>query len=218
MDVLRCGSFPGKVFSGTVSFASFIDGLVCTTGHMTHAVVLLCSALLGWCSLRPFCSLEWHVVDGCARSDGAPTKSTCISSVLGHALSLEGQLVIMLLVVDEGQQPHVRVLAWCFSGSPVACQPWHLQNAVCLFTELLGRCAVPSIGDLPPMPVLSREDGSQAGIPLTSVVILLELQLASPVQLDTLIEMNCSLAPRAFSWISSEVLLTAPFLNGEGCT
>ena len=67
---------------------------------MTHAVVLLCSALLGWCSLRPFCSLEWHVVDGCARSDGAPTKSTCISSVLGHAQSLEGQLVSMPLVVD----------------------------------------------------------------------------------------------------------------------
>ena len=41
-----------------------------------------------------------------------PTKSTCISSVLGHALSPEGQLVIMPpLVVDEGQQPHVRVLA-----------------------------------------------------------------------------------------------------------
>ena len=111
MDVLCCGCFPGKSFSGTVSFASFIDGSVCATGHMTHAVVLLCSALLGWCSLRPFCSLEWHVVDGCARSDGAPTKSTCISSVLGHALSPEGQLVIMPLVVDEGQQPHVRVLA-----------------------------------------------------------------------------------------------------------
>ena len=69
---------------------------------MTHAVVLLCSALLGWCSLRAFGSLEWH---------GAPTKSTCISSVLGRAQSLEGQLVIMPFVVDEGQQLHVRVLA-----------------------------------------------------------------------------------------------------------
>ena len=138
--------FSGILFSGTISCASFIDDSVCTTGHMTHALVLLCPDLTGWCSLRPFCSLGWHIVNGCARSDGAPTKSTCISSVLGRAQSVEGQLVIMPFVVDEGQLPHVRVLAWCFSGSPVVCQPWHSQHAVCLlrwtaFTELLGRSA-----------------------------------------------------------------------------
>ena len=163
MDVLRRGCFPGKYFSGTVSFASFIDGSVCTTGHMTHAVVLLCSALLGWCSLRPFCSLEWHVVDGRARSDDVPTgRSTCISSVLDRAQRVEGQLVIMPFIVDEGHQPHVRVLAWCFSGAPVACQSWHSLNAVRFlrwptFTELIDRCAIPSVGDLPPTPVTMKK-------------------------------------------------------------
>ena len=106
MDVLRCGCFPGNFVSGTISFASFVDGSVCKTGHMTHAVALLCSVLLGWCSLRPFCSLEWHVVDGRARSDDVPTgRSTCISSVLDRAQGVEGQLVIMPFIVDEGHQP-----------------------------------------------------------------------------------------------------------------
>ena len=156
MDGLYCGCFLGNSVCGTISFASFVDGSACTTGHVTHAVVLLCSALLGWNSLRAFCTL--------ARSDGAPTKSTCVSPALDRAQHLQGQLVTMSFVVDEGQQPHVTVIG-CFSGSPVVCQPWHLLNAVCLlrwtaFIELIGRCATASVGDLPRMP-----DGSQADIP-----------------------------------------------------
>ena len=37
--------------------------------------------------------------------------------------------------------------------------------------------------------------------------------MASPVQLDRWTEMNSPLAPRAFGWISSEALLTAPSWN-----
>ena len=110
-----------------------------------------------------FDSLEWHVVDGRARSDDVPTgRSTCISSVLDRAQGVEGQLVIMPFIVDEGHQPHVRVLAWCFSGAPVACQSWHSLNAVRFlrwptFTELIDRCAIPSVGDLPPTPVTMKK-------------------------------------------------------------
>ena len=160
-------------FSGAISFASYMNGSVWTAGPLTHAVIWLRSALLDWCSLRPPCSLGWHVVDGCARPGGAHTKSMCKSSVLVGARRLDRQLVTTLFVAAQGQQP---VLVWCFSDSPVVCQLRHSENAGCLLrwtacTELIGRYAILSVADLPPMPVLSRADGSQAGLCLTSAVI-----------------------------------------------
>ena len=104
MGDFHCGCLPEMSFSGAISFASYIDGSVWTAGPLTYAVVWLRSALLGWCSLRPPCSFEWHVVDGCARRGGTHTKSMCKSSVLVGARRLDRQLVITLFVAAQGQQ------------------------------------------------------------------------------------------------------------------